>query len=99
LEVARRFVQTHVLDAIDASEDLQTIELLNSKSILQERAQALGLPTPRYTTIETSGPEHAKIFLVEGRIGNQFTSRAEATSKKEASQRAAQILLEQLPSG
>lgn len=97
--VAGRFVQTRVLDAIEATQDFEGLELLNSKSVVQERAQALGLPVPRYTTVETNGPEHAKIFVIEGRIGNQFTSRAQATSKKEASQRAAQLLLEQLPVG
>ncbi|MBV9156465.1 MAG: ribonuclease III, partial [Acidobacteriaceae bacterium] len=61
LEPARNFVHRYVLDVIDEPEDIHTLELLNFKSVLQERTQALGLPTPRYNIVETSGPEHAKI--------------------------------------
>lgn len=95
LEPAREFVHAHVLTAIDEPEDVHALELLNFKSVLQERVQALGLPTPRYATVETNGPEHAKTFIVEARVG-QFVSRAQGSSKKQASQQAAQLLIEQL---
>ena len=96
VEAARTFVERHVLDVIDEPEDVHALELLNFKSVLQEQAQAKGLPVPRYVTVATNGPEHAKTFVVEARIGNQLVSRAEGTSKKQASQLAAQLLLEQL---
>jgi ribonuclease-3 len=78
---------------------VESIGLLNHKSVLQERTQAMGLPVPRYTTVETSGPEHAKVFTVEVRVGSGLAQRAEGSSKKGASQRAAELLLEQLDSG
>jgi ribonuclease-3 len=96
LEPARAFIQRTVLTPLDSPEDVDSIGLLNHKSILQERTQALGLPVPRYATVETTGPEHAKIFTVEVRVGTQLSSRAQGTSKKVASQNAAQVLLEQL---
>jgi len=69
---------------------------LNYKNVLQEEAQARGLPIPRYTIVDTTGPEHAKVFLIEASIGDQFTSRASGSSKKAASQDAARLLVEQL---
>ncbi len=96
LEPARTFVEQQVLNVIDEPEDVHALELLNFKSVLQERAQALGLPTPRYAIVETNGPEHAKIFVVEARVGSRFVSRAQGSSKKQASQQAAQLLIVQL---
>jgi ribonuclease-3 len=96
MEPARKFVQQHVLNVIDEPEDVHALELLNFKSVLQERAQALGLPTPRYTIVETIGPEHAKVFVVEAKLGSRFVTRAQGSSKKQASQEAAQLLIEQL---
>lgn len=93
---ARSFVEEHILSVLASPEDIESIGLLNHKSVLQERTQAMGLPVPRYATVETSGPEHAKVFLVEVRIGSDFAMRAAGSSKKAASQRAAQLLLEHL---
>lgn len=95
LEPSRNFVHRYVLDVIDEPEDINALQLLNFKSVLQERTQALGLPTPRYNIVETSGPEHAKVFVIEARVG-RFVSRAEGTSKKQASQEAAHLLIEQI---
>jgi ribonuclease-3 len=96
VEPARAFVHRQVLDAIDEPEDVRALELLNFKSVLQERVQALGLPTPRYAIVETNGPEHAKVFVVEARVGTHFVARADGSSKKQASQEAAHLLIEQL---
>ena len=93
IEPARRFIYEHVLGALDNPDDLAAIAESNHKSILQEKAQARGLPVPRYVTVGTAGPEHAKVFIVEGRIGTQFSARASASSKKAASQQAAAELL------
>lgn len=96
MEPVRKFVEHRVLSLLDTAEGVESIERFNHKSVLQERTQALGLPTPRYLIVETSGPEHAKVFTVEVRIGSQFSSRAEGSSKKAASQRAAELLIEKL---
>ena len=96
IEVTRTFIEEHILSILESPEDVESIGLLNHKSVLQERTQALGLPIPRYATVETSGPEHAKVFTVEARIGKDLSGRASGTSKKAASQLAAQLLLDQL---
>lgn len=96
IDPARTFIEEHVLTVLENPDDVESIGLLNHKSVLQEKTQALGLPVPRYITVETSGPEHAKIFTVEVSVGNRFATRADGTSKKGASQRAAQLLLEHL---
>jgi ribonuclease-3 len=97
-EPARDFILTRVLMHLDDQHDLSSLELSNYKSILQEEAQSQGLPTPKYTIVETSGPEHAKVFTVEVAVGARLRSRATGSSKKTASQLAAQSLIEQLRS-
>lgn len=70
--------------------------LTDFKSALQERAQADGLPQPKYTTVAERGPEHAKTFTVEVRLGRDRAARAEGVSKKDAGQRAAERMIEEL---
>ena len=82
IECARRFIHEHILGALEEPNSMDTLGLLNYKSALQEKVQALGLPTPRYTIIETTGPEHAKVFTVEAAVGNRYISRASGSSKK-----------------
>jgi ribonuclease III len=96
IDHARRFVEERVLAVRESADDVESIGRLNHKSVLQERTQALGLPVPRYSTVEANGPEHAKVFTVEAKIGDELVSRASASSKKSASQHAAQLLLEKL---
>jgi ribonuclease-3 len=97
IDAARSFIEEHVLGAaLGDAEDVKSIGLLNHKSVLHEKAQALGLPAPRYEIVGTGGPEHAKIFTIEASIGERFRTRASGSSKKAASQQAAQLLLEQM---
>lgn len=95
MEAARNVVRLHVLNAVGQPVDLTALSR-NHKSTLQEKALAMGLPMPRYVTVGSSGPEHAKQFTVEGRIGNIYSARASASSKKAASQGAAELLLAQI---
>ena len=94
IESARQFVARYILG--DAELPDYGMEVTDYKSALQEKAQALKLPQPRYLIVEERGPEHAKTFLVEVRVGRDWSSRAEGLSKKSASQKAAQRVLEQL---
>jgi len=89
----RRTVLNHDREGKQATAPATT---QNYKNVLQEEAQARGLPIPRYTIVDTTGPEHAKIFLIEASIGDQFVSRAAGSSKKAASQDAARLLFAQL---
>jgi ribonuclease-3 len=96
VQVARGFIDEHVLQMLENPDDVESIYALNFKSVLQERTQALGLPAPRYITVDSSGPEHAKVFTVEARIGEGHIGRASGSSKKSASQEAARLLLDHL---
>ena len=95
LHPSREFVETLILKPDDPS-DFDANVALDAKSALQEFAQARGLPVPRYHIVHESGPEHAKLFTVEARVGKQYTARADGASKKTAGQRAATLLLEKL---
>ena len=68
------------------------------KTMLQEWAQAKKLPTPKYIEIGRSGPDHAPIFTIEVSIETGQSARAQAQSKRAASQEAAAGLLGQLES-
>lgn len=96
MEPARQFVETHLL-AEAASAVAEVAGERDFKTVLQERAQMMKLPPPRYVIVRQSGPEHAKTFTVEVRLGSEWTSQAEGSSKKSAGQKAAQLLLQQLP--
>lgn len=96
LPPARTLIDSHVLASLEQLAELGDEGLLNYKNLLQERAQALGLPYPRYATVGTSGPEHAKSFTVEVRISEELLTRATASSKKAASQQAAESLYQKV---
>jgi ribonuclease III len=94
LEPAANFIVKHVVGETMAPDEAS--QLTDYKSALQEMAQTLKLPQPRYTTVDERGPEHAKTFLVEVRLGRDWVSQAEGLSKKSAGQRAAQLVLQKL---
>jgi ribonuclease III len=99
MEPVRRFVTAHILDApeADAAGDTGVLPAItNFKSALQELAQARKLPQPRYTIVKERGPEHAKTFTVEARVGRDWASQAEGRTKKTAAQRAARGVYERL---
>lgn len=97
MDAARAFVGKWVLPAGEWDFELSLpAALTDFKSALQERAQALGLAQPKYVIVAERGPEHSKTFTVEARIGKERTTRAEGISKKDAGQRAAEMMLGEL---
>jgi ribonuclease-3 len=94
IEPARRFILQYVIGGAESSSE--RAPAIDYKSALQELAQSLKLPQPRYSIVEERGPEHAKTFLVEVRVGRDWVSRAAGLSKKSAGQMAAQEILRQL---
>jgi ribonuclease-3 len=96
LDPVRRFIEKHVLNAVEHIAGLGPVGLLNYKSLLQEKAQALGYHFPRYAIVGTSGPDHARSFTVEVRLSESLAARATGSSKKAASQRAAETLYQML---
>jgi ribonuclease III len=99
-EVAREFVNRFIsipgLAADSPDGDHAAHAPADYKSALQELAQARKLPPPRYLTVKEQGPEHAKTFTVEVRLGREWSGQAEGLSKKSAAQNAARDVLAKL---
>jgi ribonuclease-3 len=72
---------------------------LDSKSRLQQLAQARWQAMPSYQTVAAEGPDHAKVFTVEVLVGNRTVGRGRGRSKKEAESRAAQQALKAIETG
>jgi ribonuclease-3 len=70
-----------------------TLPFCDHKTQLQEIVQAKHKVTPTYHLLQTSGPDHAKLFEVEVRMGGKRMAMATGSSKKEAEQNAAQAAL------
>jgi ribonuclease-3 len=68
----------------------------DAKSTLQEWSQAERGITPRYRTVAEDGPDHAKTFTVEVRIGDEVVGRGIGLSKQIAAQAAASDALKRL---
>jgi len=71
-------------------------EIHDSKSQLQEWAQSQKLGTPRYKTVDSYGPDHARIFEVEVEINGHVEGRGSGPSKSAAEHAAAQDALDRL---
>ncbi len=100
VEPVREFVATHVLGApfegdLEPASEVPPSET-DFKGALQELTMTRKLPTPRYLIVRERGPEHAKTFTVEVRVGEEWTAQAEGRTKKVAAQRAARSLYERL---
>ena len=73
---------------------LMRAEIYDPKSRFQEWAQSERLGTPRYVTVNSTGPDHAKVFEVEVRIKDQSYGKGTGPSKQIAAQEAAHTALE-----
>ena len=69
------------------------------KSLLQEWAQARGMPPPVYAEVGRSGADHALVFTIRVTLENGATAEATARPKRLAEQTAARMLLERMEAG
>jgi ribonuclease-3 len=67
--------------------------LRDSKTVLQEWAQAHGLPTPAYREVERRGPDHDPEFRVTVELPHQDPAEGLGRSKRAAEQAAAAAML------
>jgi ribonuclease-3 len=67
--------------------------LRDPKTMLQEWAQARGLPPPAYRLAARSGPDHAPMFAIEVTIPGFAPAEAKGASKRAAEQAGAQHFL------
>ena len=79
------------------------ISFQDHKTKLQEIVQSKYRLTPTYHMVNSTGPDHSKIFEVEVRVRDHILAKSEGSSKKDAEQNAARVALdclpEQLPGG
>lgn len=77
--------------------ELSQANFYDHKTQLQELCQARWKTVPSYRLIQSTGPDHAKLFEVEVRIHAGFSHRGIGPSKKDAEQNAAQLAIQHLP--
>ena len=68
----------------------------DSKTALQEEAQARGSSLPEYRHVAEEGPDHQKRFHVECWVDGRLLGDGDGSTKKRAEQRAARAALERL---
>lgn len=93
LDAARSIVTTVMGERIDR---IAEVARLDPKSKVQEKIQAVSTEGPVYHLVRTTGPDHAKRFKVEIRLGEQVLGSGEGSSKKGAEKAAALEALEHL---
>jgi ribonuclease-3 len=67
--------------------------LRDAKTMLQEWAQAQGLPTPAYREVERTGPDHDPEFRVMVELPGRPSAEGTGRSKRSAEQAAASVML------
>jgi len=99
LEEAKKFgvLLFHEL-IIDES---KVVDFMDNKTILQEITQSLQLGIPEYSIINEEGPDHEKVFTAKVSImiedAKVYQTSTDKT-KKNAEQKAAKLLIEELTS-
>ncbi|MFC2072808.1 ribonuclease III [Chloroflexota bacterium] len=91
---ARDFI-LRLLD-IELENALNQRTAVDCKSELQELIQDKEQQQPSYHVIEETGPDHAKTFTVEVRLGETVLGRGSGKNKKAAETEAARSALEKL---
>ncbi|RMD46453.1 MAG: ribonuclease III [Alphaproteobacteria bacterium] len=92
-EAARGVVRRHWAPHIEA---VRGSEMRDPKTVLQEWAQARGLPPPSYVETARAGPDHAPSFTIRAELADGRHASATAGSKRKAQQEAARALLARL---
>lgn len=98
LDAGIRAVEKFIEPLLEGVRDgvINRVEIYDPKSTLQEWAQGNKLGTPRYVTVRSSGPDHAKTYVVEVQINGKTYGNGTGSSKQIAAQMAAQTALESL---
>ena len=89
-------VEAFVGPLLEAERESVLSRIHDPKSLLQEWAQAQKKGSPRYKTVSSSGPDHAKSFEVQVEIGGEIVGHGQGTSKHAAEHLAAQNALTSL---
>lgn len=90
---ASRRTSMHILGDIIHKASLGRLSR-DYKSLIQEKYQAMGAAEINYVVAKEEGPDHNKTFYIDLIINGKVLSRGIGKNKKEAEQKAAQIVLE-----
>lgn len=91
-EAAKGFIEKNIF--IFADKMIARGNLVDAKSMFQEKAQEKTGTTPSYKLIREAGPDHDKSFTTAVFIGKEQIATGEGKSKQEAEQNAALRALE-----
>lgn len=91
-DTAKAFIERNIF--IFADKMIERGNLVDAKSLFQEKAQEKSGITPSYKLVKESGPDHDKSFTVGVLIGRDQIAVGEGKSKQEAEQNAALRALE-----
>jgi ribonuclease-3 len=94
IEAVAEFMQPKLEAVVETI--LEDDSLVDPRSLLQMWAQSELGETPRYRTVESFGPDHAREFVVEVKIGKATSAVGKGRSKQEAAQEAAAEALAQI---
>ena len=93
LESGLRAVEAFVNPILEEVRESVLDAIHDPKSQFQEWAQSQKMGTPRYKTVNSMGPDHARVFEVEVEIGGDVKGRGTGSSKAAAEHAAAQNAL------
>lgn len=82
-----RFLSENLLPYADDIE--KHFEKYNAKAVLQEYTQKESCELPVYSVVETKGPAHKPVFVVQVAYKDEVLAFGEGTTKKDAQQDAA----------
>lgn len=88
-DAATAFVARHWTALLDEAQEPQK----DSKTTLQEWAQAAGRALPVYRVVGRDGPDHAPVFTLEVTLAGEAPARGEGGTKRAAEQAAAAAML------
>lgn len=91
IEAVRPLIQTYILD----KEKEKSVDR-DYKTALQELVQRHPGQAVSYRLIDETGPDHARVFVMEVSVGGKPVGVGRGRSKKEAEQMSAKAALEQL---
>ena len=92
IKPAEKFIAKYILSGL--SEIIAKRLYIDAKSSFQEKAQEVTGVTPTYRVLESSGPDHAKIFKIGVYLNKELIATGTGTSKQEAQTEAAKKALE-----
>lgn len=91
ITVAKKYLETYLFP--NAEGIIASKSYIDYKSLLQELIQQNSRISPTYHVTKSEGPDHARTFWVEARVGDKVLGSGSGKSKQEAEQAAASSAL------